>query len=166
MLIKLLRAFAILLLFSLTAYGRDLWDPPWDLSLPNQTYQAWEFSMYTPGIPFQTTPTIDENPFGTAEITEIPPFTYPDWVLGPEGTTEIATLHIDVSGPFTIWVPNNPNPNDIKLIFWQITSDKSPTPTGSGSDMKPSMRRRPSTVHGLKVKGMAILARIASTRLP
>lgn len=33
--------------------------------------------------------------------------------------------------PVSIWIPNNPDPNLSKMIFWQMTSDKSPTPTGS-----------------------------------
>jgi hypothetical protein len=124
--------FATALLFSAPVLGEDLWDPPWDPGLANQTYQAWEFSMMDPLQPFDPMPTFSENPYGYPEIVETPPVTWPDWVVGPDGVTEIATLHIDQDGPFTIWVPNNPIPNDIKLIFWQITSDRSVTPTGSG----------------------------------
>lgn len=119
------------LILSFPVYGKDLWDPPWDSTLPFQTMQAWECSAMDPSYPFDPFPTTDENPFGVAEITEPGAVTWPDWVEGPDGG-EIATFHIDQSGPFTIWVPNNPNPNDRKLIFWQITSDKSVTPTGSG----------------------------------
>ena len=104
--------------------ARDLWDPPWDMSLPNQTYQAWEFTQ-DPG-PF---PTIDENPYGIAELVDYNG-TWPDVVEGPDGQL-IQTLHIDEPGGLSIWVPNNPDPNLRKLIFWQVTSDKSPTPTGS-----------------------------------
>ncbi len=40
------------------------------------------------------------------------------------------------------------------------------TPTGIGSDMKPSTRTRPSTGQGRKMYGIAIEARIASTIEP
>jgi len=67
----------------------------------------------------------------------------------PDGTVQpgIPTVHIsittpdgqgvegtDLAGttvPVSIWIPNNPDPNLSKMIFWQMTSDKSATPTGS-----------------------------------
>jgi len=131
---KRLLLFLVLALIAIgPAYGEDLWDPPWYEwagSNPTNTYQAWEFQHMDPMGPFQY-PTFSENPYGEPWIEESPPTSW-QWVPGLDGTTEIQTIHIDVSGPFTIWVPNNPDPNEVKLIFWQMTSDKSPTPTGSG----------------------------------
>jgi len=124
--------FAICAVLASSAFAEDLWPVPWDPALPYQTYQAWEFPMMNPGMPFEPFATESNNPYGWAHITETPPVTWPDPIQGPEGPEIINTLHIDQNGPFTIWVPNNPNPNDIKLIFWQMTSDKSPTPTGTG----------------------------------
>jgi hypothetical protein len=126
--------FISLLLFIVPlGFARDLNDPPWDLSLPNQTSQAWEFTDVTfPGNPIE--PVINENPYGLPyidlELTTAT-YTWPDYVLGPD-EIEIGTLHIDTPGGLTIWVPNNPDENLKKLIFWQVTSDKSPTPTGTG----------------------------------
>jgi hypothetical protein len=122
---------AIGALLSVAAYAEDRWPVPWDPALPNQTYQAWEFPMMNPQLPLEPYPTHSNNPFGQPGITETPPVSW-EWIQGPEGPAIIQTLHIDQSGPFTIWVPNNPNPNDVKYVFWQITSDKSPTPTGTG----------------------------------
>jgi hypothetical protein len=111
------------------ALGRDINDPPWDASLPNQTSQAWEFTDLT--FPYQPfAPVTFSNDYGEPTITTTT-VTWPDIVPGPEGI-EIPTLHIDEPGGLTIWIPNNPDPNLEKLIFWQVTSDKSPTPTGTG----------------------------------
>jgi hypothetical protein len=110
------------------AMGEDIWDPPWDMSLPNQTVQAWEFAGPYPGAPFE--PTIDGNPYGFPYI-ESQNVTWPDIVEGPDGV-QIETLHVDSPGGLTIWVPNNPDPLAVKKIFWQVTSDKSPSPQGTG----------------------------------
>lgn len=127
---RLVLILAMAGLLASPAYGKDLWDPPWDTSLDNQTYQAWEFSDLTSTAnPWY--PTDVDNPYYPPPSIETQTITWPDYVEGPDGG-EIPTLHIDEPGGLTIWVPNNPNPDDIKLIFWQITSDKSVTPTGSG----------------------------------
>lgn len=108
-----------------SAVGKDLNPPPWEISLPNQTYQAWDFTMQGPPFPL-----IDENPYGVAELMDYAA-TWPVPVEGPDGFI-IDTMHIEEPGGLTIWVPNNKDPELKKLIFWQMTSDKSPTPTGVG----------------------------------
>jgi hypothetical protein len=112
-----------------TALGRDINDPPWDASLPNQTTQAWEFTDLS--FPYQPyAPVTYDNDYGEPTITTTT-VTWPDIVSGPD-LTDIPTLHIDEPGGLTIWIPNNPDPNLKKLIFWQVTADGSPTPTGTG----------------------------------
>lgn len=107
------------------AVGMDLNPPPWDLSLPNQTWQAWEFTL--DAGPF---PTEYQNSYGEPFLENYQA-TWPDPVEGPDGTI-IDTLHIDEPGGLTIYIENNPEPLPVKWIYWQITSDKSPTPTGTG----------------------------------
>jgi hypothetical protein len=104
------------------AQARDVKDPPWDLTAPNQTSQAWEFTTDPGPLPYL--PTIDENPYGIADM-DVVSGTWPDPVPGPDGTI-IDTIHIGPEGGITIHIPNNPEPNLQKQIFWQITSDKSP----------------------------------------
>jgi len=105
------------------AQARDLWEPPWDPTLPNQTSQMWEF-IVNPG----PEPTWADNPYGMPELQVIEG-TYPDVVEGPEGEL-IPTWHIGPGGGVDIIVPNNPDPNLLKIIFWQVTSDKAPAPGG------------------------------------
>jgi hypothetical protein len=78
------------------------------------------------------------------------------WVdyMPPGGTSDAdlipdtPTVHIgvyDAAGdpdtsvpvPVSIWIPNNPDPNLVKKIFWQMTSDKSPTPHGNPPTTNP-----------------------------
>jgi hypothetical protein len=120
-------ALVILMIGASSATGRDVNDPPWDASLPNQTSQAWEFDLH-PG----PTPVLDENDYGVAELTVFSG-TYPDIVPGPDGDP-ITTWHIGPEGGLSIYIPNNPDPNLQKLIFWQITSDKAPGPSGPTSN--------------------------------
>jgi len=119
---------ALALIACSVADARVVNPPPWDAKLPNQTFQVWEFTQ-SPG----PDPTISENPFGMAMLTyEFA--TWPDIVAGPEGD-EIPTLHIDEDGGIiSIWIANNPDPNLKKIIFWQVTSDKAPDPSGPVTD--------------------------------
>ncbi len=48
-------------------------------------------------------------------------------VYDPEAGNEDTSVLVPVS----IWVPNSPEPNLVKKVFWQMTSDKSPTPQGN-----------------------------------
>jgi hypothetical protein len=65
------------------------------------------------------------------------------------------TIHIGVteggvpSGvpvPVSIWIPNNPDPNMVKKIFWQMTSDKSPTPQANPPTTIPAGTSTPTTI--------------------
>lgn len=150
-----------MLALSVPAMADDLWPAPWDASLPNQTMQAWEVPQYPGGtvIPFgmQFEPTRMENPFGGATLTFSPgeagpwPVTIeyvPDY-HHPDSGLVVPTVHI--GGPdgmptadLVITIKNKPDENMKKLIFWQITSDKSPTPTGSGPTTSPPGTPLPS----------------------
>jgi hypothetical protein len=121
----------IIAAFAGPAVARDVNPPPWDPTLPNQTTQTWE-STVGPG----PGPATSHNPYGT---------TYAQWqqadywdglthplATGPEGTP-IPTWHVnEVGGGVMLYIPNSPDPNAEKRIFWQITSDKAPNnPTSS-----------------------------------
>ena len=51
-------------------------------------------------------------------------------ITTPDGTGVEGTPLAGTTVPVSIWIPNNPDPNLVKKIFWQMTSDKSATPTG------------------------------------
>ncbi len=88
------------------------------------------------------------------------------WPPGsPGGTPGIPTptVHIGVYGPdglpadgvpvpVSIWIPNSKDDNLYKVIYWQVTSDKSPTPTGDSPTTDPpgtpSAADPPQTPHG------------------
>ncbi len=53
----------------------------------------------------------------------------------------------EVSGvpvPVSIWIPNNPDENLVKKLWWQMTSDKSPTPLGDPPTTDPPGTPDPS----------------------
>jgi len=80
----------------------------------------------------------------------------------PDGTVhpDTPTVHISITDgngdpldgtplagttvPVSIWIPNSPAPNLVKRIFWQMTSDKSPTPTGDPPTTVPAGTTDPS----------------------
>lgn len=111
------------------ALGEDIWDPPWDMSLPNQTEQGWECMGQPLDQPVEAT--WGENPYGWATAT-FTNFHYQE-VDGPDGTP-IPTWHAGADGEnggsIEITIKNNPDPDLYKELFWQVTSDGSPTPTG------------------------------------
>jgi len=125
------------------ALGEDIFDPPWDATLPNQTSQTWEIPQLIQTGPIEPDlprlPTIMENQYGEATISFLAPINIED-IPGPHGEpTE--TVHIGPGGgQLVIDIFNSPDPRAQKLIFWQITSDKSVTPTGS-----PPMTNPPGT---------------------
>jgi len=139
-----MRAFLIgwmcllLMLWAGPVVAEDLNPPPWDAGLPNQTSQAWECT----GQPLPVVdlpPMIDENPFGLAGLT----LTGADEIQvipGPRGDP-IPTWHIGPGGgTISIYVPNSPMPNSMKLVFWQITSDQGLGPASSqppGTNLPP-----------------------------
>ncbi len=137
-------SLAVLLLAGATALAEDLWDPPWDMALPNQTSQAWECDgqpVYS-GDPIS--PTWIDNEFGSATLTFLGDVEI-EYIPGPhDPDVEIATWHVSGPGGIDITIKNNPDPDLYKLIFWQITSDKSPTPTGSPPTTNPPGTSLPS----------------------
>ncbi|MBN2584139.1 MAG: PEP-CTERM sorting domain-containing protein [Planctomycetes bacterium] len=123
---KVALVLIVVCLLASSATGEDMFPPPWDPTLPNQTYQHWIFPL-NPYEPFEQV-----NPYGepyiewpaTAELVEVE-----DWT----GIT-ITTWHIGGEpgqlSEIRIWIPNNKEENLYKLLHWQMTTDGSPTPTG------------------------------------
>lgn len=111
--------------------AEDIFPPPWDETLPNQTSQTWEASESNFAIGAPILATSAENPYGSPTVTLLGNWDYEE-IPGPkEGQGDIPTWHVGAGGgTLTITVPNNPG-GDLKQIFWQITSDKSVTPTGN-----------------------------------
>jgi hypothetical protein len=110
--------------------AEDRTDPPWDSTLPNQTSQSWDYTA-DPLDPV----VIFSNPYGEPSIDwgNAAPQSVPGW----DGT-DIGTMHIgEGDGDLWIWIPNNEDDNLYKMIFWQVTSDKSPTPTGDWPETSP-----------------------------
>ena len=123
----------------------DLNDPPWDMTLPNQTSQAWECCSSSPLVDIE--PTVMDNPYGGPDGPLMNgAFDEIQWILGPEGSDEIATWHVGEPGGVDIWIPNNPDPDLYKLIFWQVTSDKSPTPVGDPPTTNPPSTSVPTGI--------------------
>lgn len=67
------------------------------------------------------------------------------------------TVHIGVYGPdgqgdtsrpvpVSIWIPNDPEDRPVKKIFWQMTSDKSPTPHGDPPTTNPPGTSTPTGI--------------------
>lgn len=118
--------------------GEDIWDPPWDMTLPNQTTQEWQCEGHAFYTGEGMRPIDYDNPYGEPSLT-----VFGDWAGGwqvaPDGSgTEIPTWHVGPDGgTIEITIENNPHDNLKKLIFWQITSTKSPTPTGSPPTTNP-----------------------------
>lgn len=119
----------LLSLMTAAAVAEDIWDPPWDQMFPTATSQEWDFRYNL------TNPIEVRNPFGmpALEITNGLPQIIEDWNGQP-----IMTWHIEEGGgTVAIWIPNNPDPWMVKKLFWQMTSDKSPTPTGDPPQTNP-----------------------------
>jgi hypothetical protein len=131
---KILAILMVLGVFAAPALAEDLWDPPWDPAYPTNTHVWWDFSLNL------TAPIELHNPYGLPQIiwpADTTMQTIPDWNGQP-----INTLHIGgQEGSYSdlrIWIPNNPDGGDVKGIFWQMTSDKSPTPLGLPPTTEPS----------------------------
>ncbi len=98
------------------------------------------------GNPFIVWPSGEmELPDAGGNPTVVNVATEVQWVdyVHPDGTVEpgVATVHIGVTDPggqennniqvpVSIFIPNSPHENLVKKVFWQMTSDKSPTPQG------------------------------------
>jgi hypothetical protein len=149
--VKLACALAVMALASV-AVAKDLNPPPWDQSLPNQTYQRWEAGPNSGNTTYLqpddfTNPYYDpcdpcsEPPYMSMTNAELVETTGPDdtqiyaWHIGADGQN---------GGTVTLWIPNNPIPDLYKLIFWQMTSDKSPTPTGAPPTTSPPSTALPA----------------------
>ncbi len=102
--------------------------PPWSQSLPKQTSQEWDTQMNSGTQMVPPNPGF-ENPYGLPTVSFTGAEVVPE--VGPHEQI-IPTWHISdpLGGTLTIKVPNNPDPDLYKLVFWQITADKSVTPTG------------------------------------
>ena len=126
-----------LLLIAAPAMAEDLNDPPWDMSVGDQTSQAWECTMDSPID--VVCPTIMNNPYCNPDppVVEITNCDGLQLIDGPD-YEPVWTWHIGAGdGGIDIWIPNSPEPNEVKKIFWQITADKSVTPTGDPPSTNP-----------------------------
>lgn len=97
----------------------DLYPPEWR-GLPGSTLQIWEFTECCNPAPAE----IDQNPFGTAELTVYGEFAYPykdTWWIDDELEGHQGVWN--VGGSIGIYIPNDPTPNPYKFIRLQITYD-------------------------------------------
>jgi hypothetical protein len=135
--LRALVAAGVFAVLAAPALAIPVFDPPW-VTTPTDprwqggahTFQAWEFTQNPTG------PVIVNNPYGTPNIHWPTGATYPDNVVGPDGTTTIPTWHIGQDGVITIEIPNNPEDRMFKVIHLQITSDKAtgqPTSSPGGA---------------------------------
>jgi len=108
---RIATAVVVLGLMAASAAADDMWDPPWDMTVPGATYQVWDFTMEPDG------PFIVENPFGDPMI-EWPAFVNYEEIIGPDDTP-VGAWHIGgepgTTSPVTVWVPNNPDENEVKI---------------------------------------------------
>ena len=139
-----LLVFSIVVMFvAVPALAKDYGLPgtapePWNRGDPGSTYQHWQFSS-----PTSNTPDDYNNPYGDSPTFEFESPSNWGWnssMPGPDGGTSTVsawTLQTESgTGTVILHVPNNPDPNEIKYIYLQITSTKFPTvtPVGGGSD--------------------------------
>lgn len=110
----------LLLIMAGPTVARDVVPVPWDPLYPTATSQAWEFTHTEPFGP----PTIVQNPFGMPTLVMSGDFLWPYQVVGPDGFPIVA-LHIGpTGGSIAITIPNFPQPNLVKRVQYQVTSDK------------------------------------------
>jgi hypothetical protein len=145
---------SMLLLFSVSAYGENIFLAPWEADPTNPywqsgatTMQIWEASAgvyQAPTGQLLHQPVLSENPFGSAWVEYLngQQATAPGWERDEQGNRiPIQTVHLgdyddqthDIGG-IDIFVPNDPIQRFEKLVHIQITSDKSYTinsPTSS-----------------------------------
>lgn len=143
---------ATLLVMAAPTLARDIIPVPWDPTYPTATVQIWEFGVTSPWGP----PTFSDNPFGTAEMEPIGlEWEWPYETEGPEGVL-IDVLHIGETpggdgADITVLIPNNPDPNRVKKIQYQVTSDKGMKTGGPTSD--PAGTIDPSTFGSTALPG-------------
>lgn len=126
-----------------TPVGSPTW-PTMSNNLFGEAYITWPSGTFTAPDPGTGDPTEYTATVTVDYVDYMPP-----WGDGPEDVVPgTPTVHIGVIGPdglpasgvpasVSIWVPNNPDPNLVKKIFWQMTSDKSPTPLGNPPTTSP-----------------------------
>lgn len=104
-----------------TASADDLYPPDWRHD-PGSTYQAWEFSTNAnPAIPDELL-----NPYGDPTAAIAGSFPYTRWKSEDMGHQGVWTFE----DYMLLTIPNNPVPNELKLIQIQITfyADAGSTP--------------------------------------
>ena len=104
-------------------FADDMHDPPWwDLTDDGATYARFDFPTD------QWNPVVIDNLYGTAVLDIENCFYEPtiDWNGNP-----VSVWHVGPGGKISITVDNKPEPDEYKLIFWQITATGSPTATGN-----------------------------------
>jgi len=166
-----LASLCVLLMAVTVAVAEDLHDPPWDASLPNQTSQAWELSdmilsadpplpvgvPLPPGelFPLEPLPGDNNNPYGppTLEFTGVSSV---DWQPGLDGEGEIPTIHVDEPGQLILRIPNDPLAREVKKVFWQITSDKSPSDAARPAHTNPPGQQVPTGIPQIQWPGGTI----------
>lgn len=111
---------AMLLIVSGPTLARDIVPVPWDPLYPTNTTQAWEFTVTGPWGP----PTYGNNPFGEPNLIVTGDFFWPYGVQGPDGMPIMALHFGAMGGSISITVPNFPLPNLMKMVQYQVTSDK------------------------------------------
>ena len=129
--------------------GTPMESPTWPSVANNlfgEAYITWPDGPFTAPDPETQVP-MEYTAFVTVDYVDY----MPPLGNGPDDAIpDTPTVHIGVNGPdglpasgvpvpVSIWIPNNPDPNLVKKVFWQMTSDKSPTPLGdpptiTGSD--------------------------------
>lgn len=119
--------------------GEDVVPPPWvtDPADPqweggSTTFQVWEYAEDPYSAPLY------DNEWGMPEVMflnatpQIAPGPHLDDATGEP--IEIWTWHVDGPGGIDILVQNDPRPNDRKVIWVQVTADKSPGPNPPSSN--------------------------------
>lgn len=110
---------AVLCIAAGPVVARDVVPLPWDPTIPTNTSQAWEFTVDPPGPP-----TVVSNPYGPPIMLVEGETTWPYEMAGPDGLV-INVLHFgETGGSITITIPNSPQPNLVKFVQYQVTSDK------------------------------------------
>ncbi len=135
--------------------GDDVPSPMWPSEFDNPYGE--------PCIEWPSGPYVVEDPGGVAgEVTAVATVDLVGYMppLG-EGPGDVIpdtpTVHIgvyDLEGnpdtsrpvPVSIWIPNDPEDRPVKKIFWQMTSDKSPTPQGDPPTTTPPGTSAPTGI--------------------
>ena len=110
-----------ILVSSATAFAEDLLPPVWR-GLDGTTLQIWEFD--TPDWELVPPNNVDGNPYGDPLLQVDTPL---DWIPDDQGRIGVWPLF----GELNVYLPNDPAPNDEKLMRIQLTwkpGDNNPSP--------------------------------------